>query len=150
MAYLIPVIIVCVVGIVAGVLLTIAAKIMYVPVDERVEQLTEALPGANCGGCGFARCSDYPNATVESGADVTLCPVGGPSVSSALAAVMGIEAGSVEGEYAVVLCGGYDNKTDKIFEYQGIPTCKAVKSLYGGAGARGHGCLGYRGCVGGR
>ena len=59
MAYLIPVIIVCVVGIVAGVLLTIAAKIMYVPVDERVEQLTEALPGANCGGCGFAGCSDY-------------------------------------------------------------------------------------------
>ena len=141
MAYLIPVIIVCVVGIVAGVLLTIAAKIMYVPVDERVEQLTEALPGANCGGCGFAGCSDYANAIVESGADVTLCPVGGPSVSSALAAVMGIEAGSVEGEYAVVLCGGYDNKTDKIFEYQDIPTCKAVKSLYGGAGACGHGCL---------
>ena len=71
MAYLIPVIIVCVVGIVAGVLLTIAAKIMYVPVDERVEQLTEALPGANCGGCGFAGCSDYANAIVESGADVT-------------------------------------------------------------------------------
>ena len=147
MAYLIPVIIVCVVGIVAGVLLTIAAKIMYVPVDERVEQLTEALPGANCGGCGFAGCSDYANAIVESGADVTLCPVGGPSVSSALAAVMGIEAGSVEGEYAVVLCGGYDNKTDKIFEYQDIPTCKAVKSLYGGAGACGHGCLGYGDCV---
>lgn len=79
----------------------------------------------------------------KAAADVTLCPVGGPSVSSALAAVMGIEAGSVEGEYAVVLCGGYDNKTDKIFEYQDIPTCKAVKSLYGGAGACGHGCLGY-------
>ena len=147
MAYFIPVIIVCVVGIVAGVLLTIAAKIMYVPVDERVEQLTEALPGANCGGCGFAGCSDYANAIVESGADVTLCPVGGPAVSSALAAVMGVEAGSSEGEYAVVMCGGYDSKTDKIFEYQGIPTCKAVKSLYGGAGACGHGCLGYGDCV---
>ena len=147
MAYLIPVLIVCVVGIVAGVLLTVAAKIMFVPVDERVEQLTEALPGANCGGCGYAGCSDYASAIVESGADVNLCPVGGPSVTSALAAIMGVDAGSTEGEYAVVMCGGYDNKTDKIFDYQGIPTCKAVKSLYGGAGACGHGCLGYGDCV---
>lgn len=147
MAYLIPVLIVCVVGIVAGVLLTVAAKIMFVPVDERVEQLTEALPGANCGGCGYAGCSDYASAIVESGADVNLCPVGGPSVTSALAAIMGVDAGSAEGEYAVVMCGGYDNKTDKIFDYQGIPTCKAVKSLYGGIGACGHGCLGYGDCV---
>ena len=64
MTLFIPILIVCIVGIVAGVLLTIAAKIMYVPVDERVEQLTEALPGANCGGCGFAGCSDYANAIV--------------------------------------------------------------------------------------
>lgn len=147
MAYLIPILIVCVVGLIAGVLLTVAAKIMHVPVDERVEQLIEALPGANCGGCGFAGCADYANAIVESGADVNLCPVGGPSVASALAAVMGIEAGSAEGEYAVVMCGGYDAKTEKIFEYQGIPSCKAVKTLYGGAGACGHGCLGYGDCV---
>ena len=94
MTLLSPIIIVCVIGILAGILLTVAAKIMYVPVDERVEQLTEALPGANCGGCGFAGCSDYANAIVESGADVSLCPVGGPDVSAKLAAVMGIEAGS--------------------------------------------------------
>ena len=52
--YLIPILLVCIVGIIAGIMLTVAAKLMYVPVDERVAACTEALPGANCGGCGFA------------------------------------------------------------------------------------------------
>ena len=52
--YLIPVLLVCIIGIVAGVILTIAAKLMFVPVDERVSACTDALPGANCGGCGYA------------------------------------------------------------------------------------------------
>ena len=73
--------------------------------------------------------------------------MGGPAVSQKLASIMGVESGSSEGEYALVLCGGYDNKTNTIFEYNGIPSCQAVKSLYGGAGACGHGCLGYGDCV---
>lgn len=145
--YLIPIIIVCAIGIVSGVLLTVAAKVMYVPVDERVEQLTESLPGANCGGCGFAGCSDYASSIVENGAELNRCPVGGPAVSAKLAEIMGTSAGDIEEKCAVVMCGGYDNKTEDIFEYQGIPSCKAIKTFYGGVGACGHGCLGYGDCV---
>ncbi len=145
--YIIPVVLVCVVGIAAGVILTIAAKVMYVPVDERVTQCLEALPGANCGGCSFAGCSDYANAIVENGSPVNMCPVGGAAVAAVLAKIMGVDAGSAEPQVAIVRCGGFGDKTSKILEYDGVPTCKANKSMYNGAGACGHGCLGYGDCV---
>ena len=49
-----PVLLVVALGFVFAVILTIAAKAFFVPVDETVVKLREALPSANCGGCGFA------------------------------------------------------------------------------------------------
>ena len=43
-------------GIVFAILLGVAAKVFAVEVDERVPLVRECLPGANCGGCGFAGC----------------------------------------------------------------------------------------------
>ena len=123
-----PVLLVSIVGIIAGIMLTIAAKVMYVPVDERVEKLTDALPGANCGGCGFAGCSDYASAIVNSGAELTACAVGGPSCAAALGSIMGLEVDSAEPKAAIVRCGGFGEKTHKILDYKGVPTCKANKS----------------------
>ena len=71
MTYLIPALILGVCGLLAGVLLTVAAKVFYVKVDERVSQISESLPQANCGACGFAGCADYADAIVNSGAPTT-------------------------------------------------------------------------------
>ena len=49
-AIIIAVIVVTVIGIICAVVLSVASKLMYVPVDERVTKLSEVLPGANCGG----------------------------------------------------------------------------------------------------
>ena len=46
-----PVLLVVAMGLVFAVILTIAAKVFFVPVDETVIKLREQLPGANCGGC---------------------------------------------------------------------------------------------------
>ena len=43
-------------GAVFGAVLAIASKVFAVKTDERLPKLIEALPGANCGGCGFAGC----------------------------------------------------------------------------------------------
>lgn len=145
--YLIPVLLVCIIGIVAGVILTIAAKLMFVPVDERVSACTDALPGANCGGCGYAGCSDYAVAIVENGAELNKCPVGGAAVAEALGAVMGVSVEAGEAHFALVKCGGYADKSQKILEYKGIPSCKAVKSMYNGDNACAYGCLGQGDCV---
>ena len=49
---LIPVAIFAGLGLLFGVLLAVASKLFEVKVDERIPQITDTLPGANCGGCG--------------------------------------------------------------------------------------------------
>ena len=86
-AVVFPVVLLVIVGLIAGIILTVASRLMYVPVDETVLKLSEALPGANCGGCGFAGCDDYANAMGEDRSlSCSLCPVGGLDVAKKLMA----------------------------------------------------------------
>lgn len=112
-----PAIIVAAVGLIAGIILTIAAKLMFVPVDERVAAIEEVLPGANCGACGFAGCSDYAKA-LGNDADVStsLCPVGGAAVASQIAEIMGVAGGDVDPKIAMVMCKGTLEATRQIEE----------------------------------
>ena len=64
MKFLIPIAIVVGIGLVLGLVLAIAAIILHVPIDERVEAVTEVLPGANYGACGYSGCSGYATAFV--------------------------------------------------------------------------------------
>ena len=41
-------------GVIVGIGLAVASKVFYVWVDPTVEAVDGVLPGANCGGCGFA------------------------------------------------------------------------------------------------
>ena len=93
-------------GLLGSVVLVLASRFLAVPQDERVGRLQEALPGANCGACGYAGCADYAKAIAE-GAPVNKCVPGGEAVAKAAAAIMGVEAGSslslaIAGE---TLCG---------------------------------------------
>lgn len=60
-------------GAVFGAVLAIASKVFAVKTDERLPKLVEALPGANCGGCGFAGCQAYAQAVLEGRAEIGLC-----------------------------------------------------------------------------
>ena len=51
---IIAVIVVGVIGLIAGLGLSIFSVLMAVKTDEKVERLREALPGANCGACGYS------------------------------------------------------------------------------------------------
>ena len=44
------------VGIVIGLILGLADMKLHVDVDEKEAAILEALPGNNCGGCGFPGC----------------------------------------------------------------------------------------------
>ena len=65
MQILIPALIFAGLGIFAGLLLSIFSKVFAVKTDERVEKIREALPGANCGACGFSGCDGYAAKLVE-------------------------------------------------------------------------------------
>ena len=142
-----PVLLVVALGFVFAVILTIASKIFFVPVDETVTNLRAELPGANCGACGFAGCDDYAAAL---GADPSIgtakCPVGGADVAAKLAAILGVEAGTAEPQVAVVMCNGNKEAAKTLMEYQGLSTCVAAKQLFGGSNVCSHGCLGLGDC----
>ena len=81
---------VTVIGIVCAIILSIASKVMAVKVDPRVAQIRSALPGANCGACGYAGCDGYAAALVSGlGVKTNLCTPGGDDVSRAISDVLG-------------------------------------------------------------
>ena len=143
----IPILLVVVVGLVCAIMLSIASKVFFVPVDETAAALRECLPGANCGGCGFAGCDDYAASMAKDrSVPCYKCPVGGPSVAARLAEVLGVEAGAAEKQVAVVMCQGSNDVSKSLLEYQGPKSCKAAKQLFGGLKTCQFGCLGLGDC----
>lgn len=150
MNILIPVCIIVAIGLIAGIILTVASKLMYVPIDQLVVDIREELPGANCGACGFKGCDDYAAALgADKGASVSaaLCPVGGPDLASKLAEILGVEAEAADPKVATVLCGGNLGAAKKLMDYEGISTCKAASQFYGGQWSCVFGCLGLGDCA---
>jgi electron transport complex, rnfABCDGE type, B subunit len=145
---IIAILVVVAVGIIAGIMLSFASKVFFVPVDETAAALREVLPGANCGGCGFAGCDAYASAMAEDrDMPCNKCPVGGPAVAAKLAAILGVEAGSEDRKVAVVMCNGNKDVSKSLLEYQGPKSCKAAKQLFGGLKECQFGCLGLGDCV---
>ena len=54
MEYIVPILLFAALGLLAGVLLSVFSKVFAVEQDERIPLVREALPGANCGACGYA------------------------------------------------------------------------------------------------
>lgn len=135
-------------GAVFGLVLAFAAKAFAVETDPRQEAIAGVLPGANCGGCGYAGCNAYA-AGVVGGAAVNLCAAGGDSAASAIAEIMGVEALAAERCVALVKCSGFTGHAEKKFDYVGIGDCVAAMRLGGGQGPNEcpHGCIGMGTCV---
>jgi len=137
-----------VLGLVLGALLAVASKIFAVEKDERAEAITEVLPGANCGSCGFAGCSAYATAVSEGKAKINACCPGGQKVADEIASIMGVASEAVELKKAVVLCNGTEDVAADKYEYSGTEDCNVAIALQGGGHkACGYGCLGYGSCV---
>ncbi len=134
-------------GLVFGAGLAYASQKFAVEVDPRVSAINEALPGANCGGCGFPGCNGFANAVVEGNAPVNGCPVGGSDVAQKVAEIMGQEVEDSEKKVARVICAGDTRNCKEKFEYFGIQDCKAAAMVSGGSKSCGYGCLGLGTCV---
>ena len=52
------------IGLLLGLGLVIAAKVLYVKEDERIEEVAKRLPNYNCGSCGYAGCKGLAEAIV--------------------------------------------------------------------------------------
>ena len=133
------------IGLFFSAVISVAYQKLKVEVDPRVEKITDILPGANCGACGFPGCANYAEAIVQ-GAPINKCSVGGMAVAELIGEIMGIAPEDVVRKVARVLCQGDNEKALWAGEYMGIPSCAAA-NLAGGAGKLcNYGCLGFGDC----
>ncbi|MGK5091366.1 FAD-dependent oxidoreductase [Deltaproteobacteria bacterium TL4] len=143
---LVPAIVMLCVGICSSAILALAAKMFHVEVDPRITELEEALPGANCGGCGFTGCSACAEAIVLGKALSNACIAGGESVTAKVAQIMGGGVGFSEPKLALHYCNGGTRAVPK-YHYEGVQDCRAMYTLHGGDLICKDGCLGLGTCV---
>ena len=139
MEFVYPILIFVVMGIVFGVLLVVISKVFAVKTDERAVQITEALPGANCGACGYAGCADYADAIVNKGAPMNACLPGGANAAAAIGDIMGVSVTASERMVPVLHCNGTCEATNRKFTFDGVQSCTAAKRFYGGCPSTGGG-----------
>jgi len=134
-------------GVAIGTALVIASKAFYVYEDPKVVAIDDALPGANCGGCGFPGCMANAEAIARGEQDVNSCVAAGEDVALAIAAIMGVSVSDKEPEFAHPGCYYGNQDADLIYQYKGLQDCRAAAMLMGGMKLCRVGCLGLGTCV---
>ena len=129
-----------------GVLLGYASKVFYVEKDPKIPLVIDALPGANCGGCGYPGCAALAKAIVAGEAKVDSCPVGGSSTTEKVGEIMGVSAEGSERMIARVICQGTPSNCSDNFVYYGVKDCKEAAIAQGGHKSCNYGCLGFGTC----
>lgn len=140
---IIPALIVGGIGLFFGLLNAVAGIIFHVEKDERIPIIEEALPGANCGGCGYAGCSAYAEAVASGEAEGNLCSAGGAETAKNISEIMGSSLEFIK-KYALVNCVG---KAHKKYEYGDVADCSYAEALSGGSKNCMQGCIGLGNCV---
>lgn len=136
------------IGVTAAVVLYFVAQKFKVIEDPRIDEVEGTLPGANCGGCGFAGCRAFAEGIVKAGKlEDFNCPVGGNTTMAEIAKVLGLEAEEKDPLIAVLRCNGSRENAPQKIIYDGPATCGFAHNLYSGESGCPFGCLGLGDCV---
>ncbi len=136
------------VGLLIGIFLSVFGNYFKVETNPLEDKIIDALPGNNCGGCGFAGCNALAGAIAAGEASVSACPVGGEPVAKVIAGIMGVEADSTEKMTAHVRCKGTCELTFNNYNYEGVKDCRMASFVpSGGPKSCDYGCMGFGTCV---
>jgi formate dehydrogenase (NADP+) beta subunit len=134
-------------GLIIGIGLAVASKVFYVYVDPKILAVEDALPGANCGGCGLPGCSSNAEAIVAGKAAPNSCVAAGDDVAQAIAAILGVAIEAKEPDIARPGCTYGFQDADIKYVYDGLSDCRAAALLGGGMKVCTIGCLGLGSCA---
>ncbi len=135
------------VGLTFGTLIAIANRKLYVWEDPRIDQLTDILPGANCGACGFAGCRAFAEAAIDGVVAPAGCTVMGELELEDVAVMLGVDVGDADKVVARLLCAGGTDVAPRKAMYDGIESCAAAVAVSGGGKACAWGCVGLADCA---
>lgn len=147
MEILIPVVVFGLIGLVMGAVLAVASKVFAVESDPREEQVLECLPGANCGGCGYAGCGACAAAIVKGEAPVNACPGISADNLNKIGEIMGVKAEAKEPMAAFVKCSGTIDKVNYRYYFDGSKSCRDIAAMQNGDKLCDYACLGYGDCM---
>jgi len=114
----------------AACLLYVVSLFFKVEEDPRIDLVTAVLPGANCGGCGFAGCRNFAEACVKAnGIEGLACPVGGDPTMEEVKKVL--TAGGGEAAEPETTAQGGEKGFDPAIaaKIKALPTPRAVFPL---------------------
>lgn len=135
-------------GLILGVCIGVVAKKFYVPSDPRIEEVNDLLPGANCGGCGYAGCMDFAKALVAGEVTAPEKCVAAPSEMVAkVSEYLGLISEPGVKKVAVVFCGGTNTNATQGARYNGVADCTSAMLVSSGVKNCPNGCLGYASCA---
>lgn len=135
-------------GAVSAIILYFIAQKFKVVEDPRVDQVEAALPGVNCGGCGFAGCRNFAEACVNTdNMSHLFCPVGGNDCMMKVAELLGKDAAAKEELIAVLRCNGSIQNRPRTNDYDSVRSCAVSALQYSGTTGCQYGCIGYGDCV---
>jgi Na+-translocating ferredoxin:NAD+ oxidoreductase RNF subunit RnfB len=118
-----------------------------VPKDPLEDNIREALPGANCGACGFPGCDNYAKAIATGEAGINACTVGGSAVAEKIAQLTGKASEQMAQVVAVLICRGSTVHAPQKGRYTSMKTCRGAKLSTGSTKLCTWGCLGFGDCV---
>jgi RnfABCDGE-type electron transport complex B subunit len=135
-------------GFISALVLYYISQKFYVVEDPRIDLISDKLPGANCGGCGFAGCRNFAESLTKADDLSNLfCPVGGNKVMAEVSEILGKKIVAKEPMVAVVRCNGTQEHRPKLNNYNGVASCAMEHALYTGESGCPNGCLGQGDCV---
>ena len=133
---------------VLGLILAFASKLFFVKTDERIEKISELLPGANCGGCGYTGCAALAKAIADGEAETNACTSVSKEVCDKIAEIVGKAPAKNHVRYrAQVMCSGTHERAAKKYVYAGIHDCVSASKLSGGDKLCPNGCIGLGTCA---
>jgi len=143
---LIAVLVLVAIGLMAAIILFFVEKAFKVIEDPRIDEVADKLPGANCGGCGFAGCRALAETIVKNGSmEGYNCPAGGDM--NAIAEIMGLTATVSEPKIAVMRCNGTCENAPVKVQYDSAKSCLYAHAVFAGEAGCAYGCLGCGDCV---
>ena len=147
MFIIIPVIVMILFGVGMAIMLVVASRKFHVEENPLIEEVLEALPGANCGGCGFAGCRGFAEEKVKNPEGEAFCPPGGAKVCAAIAGILGVAVTSQKPLVARMKCAGTNDVSAMVGDYEGIQDCRAAMIVYPGQKICPYGCIGLGSCM---
>jgi Na+-translocating ferredoxin:NAD+ oxidoreductase RNF subunit RnfB len=136
------------IGVLAAVILYFVSQKFKVYEDPKIDDVVLLLPGANCGGCGFAGCRNFAENVVKNdGLKGLSCPPGGIAVNSAIAAIFGGGEPENTPKMTVIRCNGNCENAPAKVHYNSIPSCTYYSLVDAGESGCAFGCLGCGDCV---